>query len=267
MKARPVLSAPNFALPPCLLLVLLASPFHPLHAQTPAAAPEVPDWSLPGSPTHKQVPPPAGFHRASRNSDIPIGIFDGQSDVGGALVPGSSSYDAATGQYTINSAGYNIWYQRDELRFLWKKVSGDFSIAADVTFPNANGFGDRAAVLMFRQSLDDDSKVVMVGQHSRTHGYTHLAYRPEKGAMMTNQYRLVDAPVSAKRIGIEKRGDTFAIFISLRGEPMHQVGTPVTVHFDDPYYVGIGFCSHLPATVDTALFSNVVFENAAGKVH
>jgi hypothetical protein len=267
MKVRPLSGAFVFAVGLCLLLVLLVSAFHPLPAQAPAAAPQVPDWALPGSPTHKQVPPPADFHRASRNSAIPIGVFDGQSDVGGALVPGSSSYDAATGQYTINSAGYNIWYQRDELRFLWKKVSGDFSIAADVTFPDANGFGDRAAVLMFRQSLDDDSKVVMVGQHSRNHSYTHLGIRPEKGAMMTNTYRLVDAPGNTKRIGLEKHGDSFTIFVGVDGEPMHPAAPPVTIHFDEPFYVGIGFCSHLPATVDTAVFSNLVLENAVGKVH
>jgi hypothetical protein len=267
MKARSVFGAFPFALCLGLLFVLLESVFYQSLAQAPAVAPEVPDWALPGSPTHKQVPPPANFHRPSRNSATPIGIFDGQSDVGGALVPGSSSYDAATGQYTINSAGYNIWYQRDEFRFLWKKVSGDFSLAADVTFPDANGFGDRAAVLMFRQSLDDDAKVVMVGQHSRNHRYTHLGNRSETGAMMTNTYRLVDSPVSPTRIGLEKHGDSFTIFIGFEGEPMHPVGTPLTLHFDEPFYVGIGFCSHLPATVDTAVFSNVVLENAAGKVH
>lgn len=267
MKACFVFPAFRYAIRPCLSLILLGSASYQLHAQAPVVTPEVPDWALPGSPTHKQVPPPAGFHRASRNTAMPIGIFEGQSDVGGALVPGSSSYDAATSQYTINSAGYNIWYQRDEFRFLWKKVSGDISMAADVTFPDANGFGDRAAVLMIRQSLDDDSKAVMAGQHSRTHGYTHLAYRSDRGAMMMNQYRLTDGAVSAKRIGIEKHGDLFTIFISLQGEPMHQVGTPIKIHLDEPFYVGIGFCSHLPATVDVAQFSNVVFENSAGKVH
>jgi hypothetical protein len=265
MKVRSVFAFAS-ALGLGLAFVLFVSAFCPLRAQAPAATSQVPDWALPGSPTHKQVPPPAGFHRDSRNSTVPIGIFDGQSDVGGALVPGSSSYDAASGRYTINSAGYNIWYQRDEFRFLWKKVSGDFSTAADVTFPDANGFGDRAAVLMFRQSLDDDSKVVMVGQHSRNNRYTHLGIRPEKGAMMTNTYRLVDAPVSAKRIGLEKHGDSFTILVSFAGEPMHAVAPPVTMHFDDPFYVGIGFCSHLPATLDTAVFSNVVIEGASGEV-
>jgi hypothetical protein len=59
-----------------------------LHGQ---ATPTVPDWALPGSATHEQLPPPADFHRASRVLPAPIGIFDGQADVGGALVPGSTS--------------------------------------------------------------------------------------------------------------------------------------------------------------------------------
>jgi hypothetical protein len=36
-----------------------------------------------------------------------------------------------TRQYTVTSAGYNIWYTRDQFRYLWKKMSGDVSFAAD----------------------------------------------------------------------------------------------------------------------------------------
>jgi hypothetical protein len=237
-----------------------------ISAQTPAA-PQVPDWALPSSPTHVQVPPPADFHRPTVTFNTPIGIFDGQSDIGGPLLPGSASFDAATGKYTINSAGYNIWYQRDEFRYLWKKLSGDFSIAGDVNFANPNGFGDRKVVLVIRQSLDDDSKAAMVGQHGA--GMIHLAFRSDKSVLMKDlEYRFTGllTGVQAKRIGLEKHGDQFAIFISLQGEPMHQFGPPITLHFDGPFYVGIGFCSHLPATVDTAIVSNVLLENAAGKV-
>ena len=101
---------------------------HPLPAQAPA--PTVPDWAQPGSATHKQVPPPADFHRPGRNFDTPIGLFGGQADIGSALIPGSASYDAGTKQYTISSAGYNIWYQRDEFQYLWKKLSGDVSLGS-----------------------------------------------------------------------------------------------------------------------------------------
>jgi hypothetical protein len=236
-----------------------------LDAQAPI--PQVPDWAQPGSATHTQVPPPADFHRASTNLDKPVGIFEGQSDIGSAVVPGSAAFDPAPGQYTIHSAGYNIWYTRDEFRFLWKKTSGDVSMAADAAFPDPKGYGDRKAVLIIRQNLDDDAKEAMIGEHGT--GMIHLAQRPEKRASIKDmQYRFGGGlnGVLARRIGIEKHGDSIAIFVSLQGEPMHQFGPPITLHFDEPFYVGIGFCSHLPATVDTAVLSNVLLENSAGKV-
>jgi hypothetical protein len=58
------------------------------------------------------------------------------------------------------------------------------------------------------------------------------------------------AKVMAKRIGLEKHGDSIAIYISLEGEPMHQFGPPIALHFNGPFYVGVGFCSHLPAKSD-----------------
>jgi hypothetical protein len=222
---------------------------------------EVPEWAFPSSATHKQVPPPPDFHRATRTVNAPMGIFTGQSDVGGALVPGASGFDAATGQYTITSAGYNIWYTRDEFRYLWKKMSGDVSLAADVNFPDSAGYGDRKAVLVIRQSLDDDSKEAMVALHGA--GLMHLAWRPAKGENL-KEMRIPEK--GALRIGIEKHGDDFSIWISMHGEPMHQSGNTTRLHIDGPFYVGIGFCSHQPAIPDTGILSNVVLKNAAGKL-
>jgi hypothetical protein len=264
-----------------LLALLLCAAPHLLQAQataaTPTSPPVAPAWAQPGSATHVQVAPPADFHRPSTNFATPIGAFEGQSDVGSAVVPGSASYDAGAKQYTINSAGYNVWYTRDEFRFLWKRMSGDVSFAADITFPDPNGYGDRKAVLIIRQDLDDDSKEVLVALHGL--GMIQLAQRPEKDARIKDmEYRIGgrgrpggDSPdslvgVMAKRIGIEKRGDSFVLFVSLEGEPMHQFGPPITLHIDGPFYVGIGFCSHLPDKSDTAVFSNVILENSAGKV-
>jgi hypothetical protein len=224
------------------------------------------------------VAPPTDFHRPGKNFDTPIGLFEGQSDIGGALLPGSASYADGTKQYTINSAGYNVWYMRDEFRFLWKKMSGDVSLAADITFPDTNGYGDRKAVLIIRQDLDDDSKEVFVALHGA--GMIQLAQRPEKNVRIKDmEYRIGSrgglpggkspddlVTANAQRIGIEKHGDSFALFVSLQGEPMHQFGAPVNLHIDAPFYVGIGFCSHLPDKSDTAVFSDVVLENSAGKV-
>lgn len=264
-------SSAKHALLPSLIVLLLCVAPHRLDSQATRAPTKprlvVPAWAEPGSPTHEQVPPPADFHRPSENFDIPIGVFDGQSDVGAALVPGNGTYDPGTKRYTIRSAGYNIWYTRDEFRYIWKKISGDISLAADASFPDPKGYDDRKVVLIIRQNLDDDSKEAMIGEHGS--GMIHLAQRPKQGAMMTDmQYRFGGTleGVLAMRIGVEKRGDSIAIFVSLKGEPMHQLGPPVLLHFDGPFYIGLGFCSHLPIQTDSAVFSNVVLENSAGKV-
>jgi hypothetical protein len=267
------------------VIVGLATFAAAIAAQTPASsqpsapqsAPAVPEWAQPGSATHTQVAPPSDFHRPTTTFNAPIGIFDGQSDVGSAVLPGSASYDAGSGKYTINSAGYNSWYMRDEFRYLWKKMSGDVSLAADISFLDPKGYGDRKAVLIIRQSLDDDSKEALVALHGA--GMIQLARRPERGERVKDmEYRIGgrgmpggESPdslvtVTAERIGIEKHGDQFTLYVSVAGEPMHQFGAPITLHLDPPFYVGIGFCSHLPATVDTAVLSNVVLENAAAKV-
>jgi hypothetical protein len=257
----------------CFSLLAIGFASASLCAQSPAP-PQAPAWSQPGSATHQQVAPPADFHRPTRNYPGRIGIFDGQADVGGALVPGSASFDSGSGVYTVNSAGYNVWYTRDEFRFLWKKMSGDVSLAADISFPNA-GYGDRKGVLIIRQSLDDDAKEALVALHGA--GMIQLAERPETDVRVKDtEFRIGGrgrpggktpdslVTVMARRIGIEKRGDEFTLRVSVEGEPMHQFGPPIHLHLDGPFYVGIGFCSHLPTTVDTAAFSNVVLANATG---
>jgi hypothetical protein len=269
--------APGLTLAVAALFLAVAE----LGAQTPAGqstpAPGAPAWAQPGSATHVQVSPPADFHRPSTNFDAPIGIFDGQSDIGSALVPGSASFDSLKKAYTINSAGYNVWYTRDEFRFLWKRMSGDVSLAADIGFPDPNGYGDRKAVLVIRQDLDDDAREVLVALHGA--GMIQLARRAEKSARIKdNEYRLGGrglpggaspdslVAIEAERIGIEKHGDAFALFVSVDGEPMHQFGPPIMLRLDEPFYVGIGFCSHLPEKSDTAVLSEVVLANEAGKV-
>jgi hypothetical protein len=240
--------------------------------------PKVQDWAQPGSATHQQVSPPADFHRTTITSFEQIGIFEGQSDIGAALIPGNSSYNPETGEYFITSAGYNIWYVRDEFRYLWKKMSGDISLAANIRFPDSSGYFDRKAVLVVRQNLEDDSKEAIVALHGD--GMIHLAWRPEKGKRIKDmEYRIGSRGAipggnspddlitnHAERIGIEKHGDSFSLFVSLDGEPMHQFGAPIKLQLNEPFYVGIGFCSHLPDKTDTAILSNVLLTNSAEEV-
>jgi hypothetical protein len=277
-KMRPARFARAF-LPVALLVAQAATaqtPVGPTGIVVPARV--IPDWALPDSPTHKQVAPPPDFHRDAITYNEPVGIFVNQTDVGAALVPGDARYDPADKSYTITSGGYNIWYTRDEFRYLWKRMSGNVSLAASVSWPDPSGFGDRKAALVIRQDLKDDSVEALVAQHGA--GMVHLARREVANTRIKDmEYRagsrgglpggatpdsLVALPAS--RIGIEKNGDQFQLWISWQGEKMHPEGAPITLHLNGPFYVGIGFASHLPATISTAKVSNVVLENRAGAI-
>jgi len=145
-----------------------------------------------------------------------------------------------------------------------------------VVWPNSDDFHDRKVALIIRDSLDDDSRQIMTAQHGN--GMVHISWRAEKSGQMTDvSHRSARQPnaaagekgpqaLHASRIGIEKKGDQFQLWISWQSEPMHPEGAPVTLHIEGPFYVGIGFASHLPATVSMAKLSNIVLENRAGAV-
>ena len=82
--------------------------------------------------------------------------------------------------YTVTGSGNNMWMTGDEFQFAWKKMSGDISITANITFYGLGGNAHRKAVLMIRQSLDGDSVYVDAALHGN--GLTALQYREEKGA-------------------------------------------------------------------------------------
>ncbi|MBV8631383.1 MAG: biopolymer transporter Tol [Silvibacterium sp.] len=212
----------------------------------------------------------AESHSGSRNYSTPIGDFEGQSDIGSPKLEGSAFYDPIAKQYTLKSAGYNTTYTREEFRFVWKRMSGDVSIAAEITFPDQEGYDGRKAILAIRQGLEDDSKEALVALYGS--GIFALSQRPSKGQPRRDEtYRVWGVPahvrpdlrviLTPKRIALEKRGDTFILYVSIEGEPMHAFGSPLTLRMNQPLYVGIGFCSNMPEKVDTAIFSHVTVEN------
>ena len=187
----------------------------------------------------------------------PLGVFEGRTDVGAVVPPGVAKFDAGNGVYTVTAAGANLWGTLDAFHFVWKKVSGDVSLTAEMTFPSTTGAHDphRKALLMFRQTLDADGVYVDASQHGS--GMTALQYRRERGATTQDIELNIESP---RRIRLEKRGDTITMFLSNHGEPLHQVGASIKLHFEGEFYAGIGVCSHNKDVVETATFSNVKLE-------
>jgi len=197
-------------------------------------------------------------------STVRLGLFDGETDVGrvpirGAAPAGTARYDASTDTYLLESAGANTWYHIDQFHFLWKNASGDLALTAQVSFPPPSYAHEpsphRKGLLMFRESLDTGAAYADAAQHGS--GMTALQYRVKPGANTQDIELNIDAP---RTIRLEKRGDRFTLYLSVAGEPLHQVGASVRAHLREPYYVGLGALSHDAKTTDVVKFSKVRLE-------
>ena len=180
------------------------------------------------------------------------GLFESHGDVGTVLHAGSLEYDAAKRSYTISGSGENMWAAADAFHFVWKKVSGDVSLTADVAILGKGGNAHRKAVLMIRQSLDADSAYADIALHGD--GLTSLQFRDEKGAATHEIQANLSAPM---RLRIEKRGAYFLMWLARDGRELRPAGGSVRVALREPFYVGIGVCSHDKDVVEKAVFSNI----------
>lgn len=189
---------------------------------------------------------------------VPAGLFDGHGDVGTVLHAGSVEYDAAKLTYTIAGSGENMWVAKDAFQFAWKRVSGDVTLTADISFLGKGVNEHRKAVLMIRQSLDPDSVYADAALHGS--GLTSLQYRDEKGAVTHEIQANMSAP---KRLRIVKRGAYFSMWLADEGGQFQLASGSTPVKLKEPFYAGIGVCSHDETVIEKAVFSNVSLKTEA----
>jgi len=187
-----------------------------------------------------------------------VGLFEGHGDVGTVLHAGSVEYDAGKRSYMIVGSGENMWFTTDAFQFVWKKVSGDVTVTADISFLGKGVNEHRKAVLMIRQSLDADSPYADLAVHGS--GLTSLQFREEKGAATHEIQANVTGP---RRVRIAKRGAYFMMSLAGADSEFHLAGGSTRIGLKEPFYVGIGVCSHDKDVVEKAVFSKVELKTTA----
>ncbi len=184
-------------------------------------------------------------------------LFESSGDVGVTPEKGKSEFDPSSGGYRVTGGGENIWGTTDAFYYVWKKMSGNVALEADVRFIGAGTIAHRKAALMIRQSLEPDAAYADVAVHGD--GLTSLQFRPSAGAATEELRSDLKAPV---RIRIVRRGNNFTMFAGAPGETLKPTG-PATVTLQDPVYVGLAVSSHKADILETAVFSNVKVQQLA----
>ena len=190
-----------------------------------------------------------------------VGIFTGSDDVGAPPLKGSAEFDSGTGQYKITGSGADIWGTADQFHYVWREISGNFTISATAKFLT-EGIGHRKAVLMLRKSLDTDSPFMQLAIHGD--GTPAVQFRNTKGDTVNT----VDFPVEGPgvwKLKLTRQGTTITVWISKDGEAMRELGHTLN-QLGSPVMIGLGVSSHSKDAINTVLFSDVSMEElpAAG---
>jgi TolB protein len=188
-----------------------------------------------------------------------IGVFTGSVDVGtpSTIGPGSATFDAGKGVYTIAGGGENMWGKADHFHYVWKKVSGNIALAATIAFvgtrpSDGTPEGHRKACLVIRQTLDSDSVYIDAARHGD--GLTSLQWRDTAGGITQELRSTVAAPA---RLRIEKRGNSVSMLAGGADEELRPAAGPATIELTGDFYIGLGVTSHNVNRIETATFSNV----------
>jgi TolB protein len=181
----------------------------------------------------------------------PIGIFDGQDDIGPVKHKGSGTYGSKSQEYHISGSGTNIWATHDEFHFVWKKMKGDFILRTNVAFIGKGVEEHRKIGWMVRSSLDTNSKHISAVVHGA--GLTSLQFRrTTSGITEEKKFDMTSADV----IQLERRGNTYTMSVARKGDLF--VSQEVSdVDLGDDVYVGLFICAHNPNVIEKAVFNNV----------
>ena len=184
-----------------------------------------------------------------------FGDFTHSDDVGAPPIKGSAEFDASSRQYRITGSGADIWGKADQFHYVWREMSGNFSVTATAKFLTA-GIGHRKAVIMLRKSLDSDSPFVHLAIHGD--GTPAVQFRNSKG----DNTNTVDFPVEGPgtwKLKLVRRGATITTWIAKDGAPLRELGHTAN-QLGSPILVGLGVSSHSREASNTVLFSDVSVE-------
>ena len=186
-----------------------------------------------------------------------LGLFQTHQDIGVTPKKGSAKYDSKKEEYSVTGGGANIWAKTDAFQMVYKQISGDVTLTADVHFVGEGVEHHRKAALMIRQSLDPDSPYADAALHGD--GLTSLQYRAVAGEVTKEERSEMKGPV---RLRIKRHGNEFTLEAGNAGEELKSTG-PVTVELKDPVYVGLAVCSHKADVVETAIFSKLDLQQSS----
>jgi len=188
------------------------------------------------------------------SAQSPVGIFDAQTDIGRGRVSGSASYDSQRQAYLVAGSGQNMWNDRDDFHFVWKRMTGNFILSTRARFIGAGIEEHRKIGWTIRPSLETNSAHVTATLHGN--GLMSLQFRRTTGGM-TEEAKSRDSLQGPDAVlQLERRDGVYVMSVARFGDTL-VTQELAGVSLPDTVYVGLFVCAHNDTVVERAAFSNV----------
>ncbi len=171
-------------------------------------------------------------------------------DIGSVGIAGSASH--ASGTFTLNGSGADIWSTADEFHFVYQTMTGDGEIVARVTSVENTHSGAKAGV-MIREALTANSKHVI----ANTTPLPQRQYLRRASTGGTTTYNLGGTAANPYWVRLVRAGNVFTAYESANGTSWTAIGTAQTITMATNVYVGLVVVSKDNAELNTSTFTNV----------
>jgi TolB protein len=196
----------------------------------------------------------AAMSARAASAQTTVGIFDAQSDVGRTKHPGSTSYDSRLQHYVIAGSGANMWNERDDFHFVWKRMTGNFILSTRARFIGKGVEEHRKIGWTIRPSLESTSPHVTAALHGD--GLMSLQFRRASGGTTEEAKSPDSLPNADAVIQLERRDGVYIMSVARFGDTLATT-TVSDVTLPDTVYVGLFVCAHNDSVVERGTFSNV----------
>ena len=191
---------------------------------------------------------------ASLGAQTTVGVFEAQSDVGHVRRPGTTVYDDQLQQYRVSGSGQNMWGDRDDFHFVWKRMTGNFILSTRAHFVGRGVEAHRKLGWTIRPSLATSAPHVTAALHGD--GLVSLQFRRAAGGTTEENKSADSLPNADAVIQLERRDGVYIMSVAKYGDTL-ATQELTGISLPDTVYVGLYVCAHNDTVVEHASFSNV----------
>ena len=189
------------------------------------------------------------------------GPYSVAHDVGNPCVLGDSTYDTASGTYSVTGSGTEIWQGGDQFQYAYRIVPGDFFIAiahiADRQWAPGSRWGKVG--ILAREDCTFRSRYAMMQDHGEDlQDATRFAARPTYGGADNFEQLTLAGGVHRDWMRLDRQGASLTGYTSEDGVTWEKQGTVSFAGGGPPsMLLGLAVCGHGGCDLATIRFDEI----------